>query len=224
MMKRQALGADYPLGGYLYSPEKEPPDLPLIVFLHGAGERGTNTEHLLRHGIPRLITEEGREYNAYILVPQCPATYVWNNMVREVKASIDRVVSEKGILPDRITVTGCSMGGYGTWEMGLTYRSFFAAIAPVAGGGMPWRCPCLRATPVYAYHGGADPVVVPDCSRAMVHAVNAAGGSASLRIIEGLDHNEGIEAAYRDTDLVDRLLAARRTDFTYIPDICEEMF
>ncbi len=207
----------------LARPELESMELPLLVYLHGAGERGERLDHLYRHGIPKLLGE-GREYEAYILAPQCPRGFVWNNVVAELKELIDRTVAELGVKPDRILLTGSSMGGYGTWEMGLTYRNFFAAIAPVAGGGMPWRCSCLRTTPVLAYHGSADNCVVPECSRMMVDAVNRTGGSAELMLLEGFGHNDGIDYAYREGGLVERLLAFRRRDFTYVPDFCEEWF
>ena len=110
-------------------------DLPLLVYLHGAGERGTAFDHVYRHGIP-LLLDQGRTYPAIILVPQCPVEVVWCNIVDRVKAIIDTVAAEFSVRPDRICLTGSSMGGYGTWSMALTYPNFVSAIAPIAGGGM----------------------------------------------------------------------------------------
>lgn len=198
-------------------------ELPLLVYLHGAGERGTNAEHLYRHGIPRLL-REGCEYPAVVLCPQCPGPFIWNNMVKELKALIDRVAAEYGILRDRIVLTGSSMGGYGTWEMGMCYPETFAAIAPVAGGGVVWRTGKLVGTPVLAYHGDADAVVPISQSRDMVEATNQSGGHAELISLEGMGHNDGIYAAYAETDLVRRLLSYRKEDFTHIPEPCEHLF
>ena len=205
---------------------KETKELPLLVYLHGAGERGDTPDkidHILRHGIPKLINE-GREFPAVVLCPQCPTNAVWDNIVFEVKALIDTVAREYAILPDRILLTGSSMGGYGTFAMALAFPSFFAAIAPVSGGNMSWRASNLKTTPVIAAHGACDTLVPPVCSELMVDAVNAAGGKAELLLLDGMGHNDAIDYAYRQTDLIDRLLAYRRTDFTPVPEFCHECF
>ena len=197
--------------------------LPLIVYLHGAGERGKNISHLYRHGIPKLISE-GKEIPAVVLCPQCPDWCVWNNVVDRVKKIIDGVAEEFEIKKDRICITGSSMGGFGTWMMGKTYPSFFAAIAPVAGGGMSWRTSKLRTTPVLAVHGREDTVVPPVYSQLMVDGVNSNGGSAELIVLDGYGHNDGIDYAYRHTKIIEWLVNHRRTDFIYVPEVCEEMF
>lgn len=198
-------------------------DLPLLVYLHGAGERGLNIDHLPLYAIPRLI-EAGKEINAVVLCPQCPAQFVWDNVAPQLKTIIDQTAAEYGILPDRICITGSSMGGYGTWCMGLTYSNFFSAIGPVCGGGMAWRCSNLKTTPIYAVHGAADPTVVPYCSQSMVDAVNAAGGNARLLMLDGFGHCDGIEEAYENTDLIEWLLMQRRVDFTPVPEAYSECF
>lgn len=197
--------------------------LPLLVYLHGAGERGENFDHVYLHAIPKLILE-GREFPAVVLYPQCPGPFIWNNMVKELKCIIDSVVAEYGIEKDRIMLTGSSMGGYGTWEMAMCYPEFFAAIAPVAGGGVAWRALKLRKMPIKTYHGSVDSVVTPLQSEIMVEAVNREGGTAELIYLEGFEHNDGIDEAYRNTDLIEWLLSHRRTDFGHIPELCEEMF
>ncbi len=198
-------------------------NLPLLIYLHGAGERGVKIEHLSRHGVPKLISE-GKEIPAVVLCPQCPTHFVWDNIVSEVKQIIDSVVTEFGIKNDRICITGSSMGGFGTWMMGLTYPDFFAGIAPVSGGGMSWRAPNLRTTPVYAFHGDGDSLVPMTYSRLMTDAVNEAGGSAELYVIEGYGHNNAIDYAYRNTNLLSWLLGQRRTNFDKIPEFCSECF
>ena len=198
-------------------------DLPLLIYLHGAGERGEKIDHVSRHGIPKLIGE-GREIPAVVLCPQCPAWAVWNNVVADVKRIIDSVVIEFGIKKDRICITGSSMGGFGTWMMGKTYPSFFAAIAPVAGGGMSWRTSKLRTTPVLAVHGVADTTVPIIYSELMVNGVNSSKGKAELISLEGMGHNDGIDFAYRSTKLIDWILAQRKEDFSEVPEVCSSMF
>ena len=197
--------------------------LPLLVYLHGAGERGEKLDHVYLHAIPKLL-KEGREFPAVVLYPQCPGPFIWNNMVKELKELIDLVAAEYGIEKDRIMLTGSSMGGYGTWETAMCYPEYFAAIAPVAGGGVAWRALKLRKMPIKTYHGSVDTVVTPLQSEIMVEAVHNSGGKAELVYLEGLGHNDGIDEAYRNTDLIEWLLSHRRTDFSHIPELCEEMF
>ena len=226
MMKKEVRYGDLGLGTLnhiLYTPENEMEDVPLLVYLHGAGERGNNTDHLKRHAVPKMI-EEGYEIPAIVLCPQCPAQYVWNNVVREVKRLIDEVAEEFFVSKNRICLTGSIMGGYGTWEMGLTYRNFFAGIAPVCGGAMPWRAQNLRTTPVATWHGNEDTTVALINSELMVEAVNVSGGNARLYVLEGFGHNDGIEEAYYRTGLISWLLDQRRTDFTEVAEALEEYF
>lgn len=198
-------------------------ELPLLIYLHGAGERGTNPEHVFRHAVPKLI-RQGKEYPAVVLCPQCPAEYVWDNVVRELKAMIDKVAADFSILPDRICITGSSMGGFGTWMMGLTYSGFFSAIAPVAGGGMAWRVTNLVNTPVYAVHGLQDDAVLPVHSQMMCDRLRRNGGSAKLVLLEGKGHNDGIDCAYEEMDMVDWLLQQRKRDLPPIPEALSDLF
>ena len=198
-------------------------DFPLLVYLHGAGERGKNFEHIYRHGIPKLI-KEGRTFNAVILFPQCPGAFIWNNMVKELKSLIDQVAEEYGILKDRIVLTGSSMGGYGTWEMAMCYPEIFAAIAPVAGGGVVWRTSKLKNIPVLAYHGEKDMVVPISQSKIMVDFTKQNGGNAELNVLVDYEHNDGIDYAYRETNLIERLISYRKQHFDYVFEPCEEFF
>ena len=120
---------------WLFLPNNDKDNLPLIIYLHGAGERGRNIEHLARHGLAKLLAEV-MEIDSAVLVPQCPADCVWDNLPHQLKALIDEVVDKYKIDAHRITVTGSSMGGFGTWMLGMTYPNFFARLAPVSGGGM----------------------------------------------------------------------------------------
>jgi predicted peptidase len=201
----------------------ETAELPLLVYLHGAGERGMKVEHLDRQAIPTLLSQ-GKEYPAVVLCPQCPGQLVWDNVVVELKQLIDAVAAEFAIKPDRIVLTGSSMGGFGTWVMGLTYRNYFAAIAPLAGGGMSWRTANLRTTPVWALHGEKDTTVPPVYSQLMVDGVNKNGGNARLTLVEGMGHNDGINYAYEHMGVIEWLLAQRRTDFSYVPEVMEHKF
>ena len=198
-------------------------NLPLIVFLHGAGERGNDITHVDRWALPRMLSN-GLELPAVVLCPQCPYEYVWDNLVRDLKRLIDDVVRTFNIKDDRICITGASMGGFGTWSMGLAYTNFFSAIAPVAGGGLGWRASNLKTTPVYAVHGDSDNVVPLVYSQLMVDGVNQSGGSAQLVVLKGFGHGDGIEEAYENTDIISWLLKQRRTDFEAVSEAFSEYF
>ena len=212
------------LGHMLYIPKNMSAEMPLLVYLHGAGERGDKLEHVERHGVPYLIKNEGVEIPAVVLCPQCPPQFVWNNIVTDVKLLIDKVAEDYGIKKDRICITGSSMGGYGTWEMGITYPNFFSAIAPVCGGGMQWRSEKLLNTPVKAYHGNKDDVVELVNSELMLKNIIAKGGTAELVVLDGFGHNDGIYEAYKNRDLMDWILKQRRTDFSPLKEVCSEYF
>ena len=228
-MKRLLEKQNGNLPGYiLYIPEKMTEksieEMPLLVYLHGAGERGTNLEHVERHGIPYLIHAENAEIPAIVLCPQCPAQFVWNNIVTEVKALIEKTVREWSIKKDRICITGSSMGGYGTWEMGMTYPDYFSAIAPVCGGGMQWRSQKLLTTPVKAYHGTRDDVVELINSRLMIKNLTDSSAGAELVEMDGFGHNDGIYEAYKNRDLIKWILSKRRVDFKPVSEVFGELF
>ena len=178
---------------------------PLIVALHGAGERGNDTEKLFIHGLPKYI-RAGRKISAVVIAPQCPAGYVWNQLTEELKELIDFVCREYDIDLDRITMTGLSMGGYGTWEMGMSYPGFFAALAPICGGGISWRAQLIGKTPVWAIHGDADTVVPVNNSIEMCDKLKSVGGNVELTLLHGVGHNSW-EFAYERTCLIDWLLS-----------------
>ena len=207
-------------------PESGTEGLPLLIYLHGAGERGDTPDkisHLERHGVPKLL-KEGRELPAVVLCPQCPTYAVWDNMVFRVRELIDLVTRDFSIQKDRVVLTGSSMGGYGTFAMALAYPTLFAGIAPISGGNMSWRAPNLKTTPVYAIHGASDTLVPPVCTTLMTDALKKAGGEVKLLLLEGQGHNDAIDYAYRKTDVLDWLLSRRRTDFTPVSEFCSECF
>lgn len=204
---------DFTFGYYLYCPQNcNEEKLPLIVFLHGAGERGNGTTELEKvnvHGLPKYLNE-GKEYPAIILAPQCPQGIVWSNLIFSLKELIDNIIESYNVDTDRVSITGISMGGFGTWEMGISYPELFSAIAPVCGGGMSWRCENLKNTPVWAFHGDVDDVVPLKNSVEMVDAVNKVGGNAKLTIFHNVGHNSW-EETYTSTNVVDWLISKSKS-------------
>ena len=181
---------------------------PMIVALHGAGERGSDVSLVLVHGVMKYVAA-GLKLDAIVVAPQCPSDFTWNLLTVELKELIDSVVAEYAVDTDRICLTGLSMGGYGTWEMGICYPGFFAALAPVCGGGMAWRAGLIGKTPVWAFHGDADNVVVPENSYMMVKSLKSRGGNVKLTVFNGVGHNSW-EPAYEDTKVIEWLLSQKR--------------
>lgn len=159
---------------------------PLLLFLHGSGERGAKLETVKRHGPPRLIVE-GREFPYVVLAPQCPRGQWWS--AETLEALLDHAQATYPIDPDRVWVTGISMGGYGAWALATRCPRRLAALVPICGGGSPRLARNLREVPVWAFHGAHDDTVAPGESAAMVEALRRAGGNARLTIYPDLGHD-----------------------------------
>lgn len=192
-----------------FDPEKE--SLPMIVFLHGAGERGEDLSVVSRHGIPKYFTADPdyRGLRVITLSPQCPDYTVWNDVSLQLFQLILKVAKQYNADMDRISITGVSMGGFGTWEMVISHPDFFSAAAPICGGGMDWRIPGCLPTPIRAFHGDADSVVPVTYSRILCKAVNDRGGCAALVEYPGCDHDSWT-TAYETTDVIEWLAGSRK--------------
>lgn len=196
---------------WLYTPENPGPNKPLVIFLHGSAERGSDGEAVFVRSLPKWLKLGKWAPDAYVICPQCKERFDWNSQVERLKALIDNEVELLQSDRTRISITGISMGGYGTWAMGIHYPEFFSAIAPICGGGLSWRAPALAEAkmPIWTFHGDADPIVPLNNSVEMVDKVNAAGGNARLMICHNMVHNCW-DFAYGETDLLDWLIAQKR--------------
>lgn len=180
--------------------------LPMIVCLHGAGERGDNPQLIKVNGIPKML-DKGLTVRAVILAPQVPdEKHIWNTLCDEAAELIDLIAKENLIDLDRISLTGLSMGGYGTWEIGISYSEKFSALAPICGGGVSWRAGVLKNMPIRAFHGDADTAVPVQCTLEMVDRVKAAGGKPELILLHNVGHDSWT-FAYAETNLVEWLAA-----------------
>lgn len=205
----------FEIGYYVYLPKDyvKSKKYPMIVFLHGSGERGNGKDELQKvnvHGLAKYASQ-GMEIPALLLCPQCPGDITWNNIVFELKALIDSVANDYNVDTDRISLTGISMGGFGTWEMGMCFPGFFSSLAPVCGGGLAWRAGLIGKTPVWAFHGDEDSTVLPERSYEMVDALKKKGGSEPrLTIFHGVGHGSW-DDAYLTTKVIDWLVGQKRT-------------
>jgi predicted peptidase len=148
---------------------------PLILFLHGAGERGDNIELVKKHG-PAKLAAEGKDFDFIIVSPQCPQESWWPTMTEDLKILVDDIAGKYQVDKSRMYITGLSMGGYGTWSMIIKYPDMFAAAAPICGGGESVLAKFrLDKMPIWVFHGAKDDVVPPSKSEEMVKAVEKAG-------------------------------------------------
>ncbi len=176
---------------------------PLVIFLHGAGERGKDHELIYRQGVPRYLREESKKVAAITICPQCPPEYIWNDIVIFLKDFIDSIIDAYKIDRSRVSLTGISMGGYGTWEMAMCYPEMFRKIAPVCGGGTPWRANRIQAK-IRAFHGDKDDCVPPESSYQMVDAAKSAGKDVLLTVFHDVDHCSW-DTAYLTTNVLEWL-------------------
>jgi predicted peptidase len=179
---------------------------PLVVFLHGAGERGNDNTKQLVHGMADFASDEVmQKYPAFVIAPQCPEGKQWVDVpwsadehampekpsvpLRQTLDLIDQLKKKLPIDDSRIYVTGLSMGGFGTWDAIQRRPNFFAAAAPICGGGDAALAERIKRVPVWAFHGDADGAVKVRRSRDMIAALKAAGGSPKYTEYPGVGHN-----------------------------------
>lgn len=166
--------------------------LPLLIFMHGYGERGpadgSLVDNVAKHGYFKHIAN-GEEFPFMMVAPQCPDTNFWLAYIESLGKFLDHVIAENNVDTDRIYLTGLSMGGTATWTWAMSEPERFAAIAPVCGEGITWHAKRIAALPIKAFHGDIDDVVTPHESLEMVSRINKAGGNASLTLFSGVKHN-----------------------------------
>lgn len=195
----------YPFNFVCYSPEKKSEKLPLIVQLHGAGERGEDLSLVDVHGFSKMFNN--KDYPCIAIMPQCPRETFWAARVESLIKFIEQIISEFNVDADKVYLTGLSMGGFGTWYTAMAKPELFAAIAPVCGGGMPWNAHTLKM-PVWAFHGALDTTVTPRNSDEMIEALEKTNKETKYSRVEGVGHNVW-NVAYTE-DLLEWLLSKKR--------------
>lgn len=188
---------------------------PLMLFLHGSGERGTNLQSVAIHG-PFSLVKKGKEFPFIIVAPQCPNGQDWSN--EPLLTLLDHVTKRFAVDTSRVYLTGLSMGGYSTWRLGLTHPEKFAAIVPICGGGALIdvilgehdKGAAFKSLPIWAFHGAKDNVVPPDESERMVELVKKLGvKEVKLTIYPDAGHDSWTET-YNNPELYEWLLKHSR--------------
>jgi predicted peptidase len=179
---------------------------PLVLFLHGSGERGDNIERVKIHGPPKLVAS-GKQFPFILCSPQCPANSRWN--ADELNQLVESLAGEYRIDRQRLYVTGLSMGGAGTWSLIASQPEKFAAAMPLCGRGDLEAIDKLAKTPTWVLVGGKDrPDTVQNCQD-MANALTKAGGKGRLTLYFELPH-DCWTITYNNPETYDWLLAQRR--------------
>lgn len=191
---------------------------PLVLFLHGLGERGNDNKAQLKWGVKNFATDENMEkYPCFVAAPQCPMNDLWVALedlsppytMAEEPAEAMRMALElvralqqeyPQIDPKRIYVTGLSMGGFGTWDVIQRKPDLFAAAVPICSGGDTTKAERIAHIPIWAFHGVEDRLVIPEWSRDMIKAIQEAGGNPKYTEYPGIGHQSWIKA-YSDPEL-----------------------
>jgi len=182
---------------------------PLMLFLHGAGERGDDLNKVKVHGPPKIV-EEQKDIPFIVVSPQCPEDDWWTKKTEVLINLLDDIITRYDVDPDRVYLTGLSMGGYGSWALASEYPDRFAAVVPICGGGNRIMSIFLKDMPIWAFHGAKDSVVPVEESKDLVEAINARGGNAKLTIYPEANHDSWTET-YNNPEVYDWLLEHRLT-------------
>lgn len=214
----------------LMTPENYDPNqkYPLVLFLHGAGERGDNNSAQLVHGMKDFASDENRaKYPCFVMAPQCPNGKKWaevdwgadthktpaepSDPMRLTLEAIAGLEKHFSIDKQRLYVTGLSMGGYGTWDLIARKPNMFAAAIPICGGGDETDAAKIAKIPVWVFHGDKDGAVKVERSRRMVKAIEAAGGKPRYTEYPGVGHDSW-SRTYADPNVFEWLFSQKRTD------------
>ncbi|MBE0662731.1 MAG: dienelactone hydrolase family protein [Bacteroidales bacterium] len=207
---------------------------PLILFLHGAGERGNNNESQLIHGGRFFASDTNRQnYPSIVVFPQCPADSYWANVnfsfdpegkrsfsfdpsgeptlpLQLVMQLLDSMLNQSWVDKDRFYLGGLSMGGMGTFELLYRKPEVFAAAFPICGGGNPDLInEKVKSVEIWAFHGQDDPVVLPELSVKMIAAVEKAGSKTKLTLYPDVGHNAW-DHVFLEPELLPWLFSVRR--------------
>ncbi|MGN6136555.1 MAG: prolyl oligopeptidase family serine peptidase [Aureliella sp.] len=203
---------------------------PLVIFLHGAGERGSDNVAQLKHGMAEFCKAKWRDkYPCYVLAPQCPEGQKWSDVdwsaphselpaktsqsMQLVFDLVDTMIKDAAVNDNRVIITGLSMGGYGTWDALARRPSLFAAAVPICGGGDPKTADRFAQVPIWCFHGDQDQAVPVSRSREMVEALKAAGGHPKYTEYPGVGHNSWAQT-YADPAVLEWLFTQLRRDTT----------
>lgn len=179
---------------------------PLILFLHGGGERGNDIARVKVHGPPKIVAQRP-DFPFIIVAPQVDTNMIWSTATLD--ALLEEVVEKHRVDPDRTYLTGLSMGAYGAWHLAMEFPHRFAALVPISGGATPSGMCALKHLPIWVFHGAKDDVIKPDRSEELVTRLERCGGNVKLTMYEDAGHDAWTRT-YENPELYEWLLKHRR--------------
>ncbi len=212
----------------LLQPDITPTPLPLVLLLHGAGERGDDNVSQLGNGAGEWLGGEDarRRYPCIFVLPQCPTTARWvevdwsapshripaepSRPLAAVQSLLSELAANLPVDATRVYVVGLSMGGYGTWDLISRTPQRFAAAVPICGGGDPLQAPGMASLPLWAFHGARDAVVSVERSRQMIRALRDLGATPRYTELPDVEH-DAWNVAFAHPDLRPWLFGQRRS-------------
>ncbi len=186
---------------------------PAILYLHGAGSRGTDGQLPIKYGLAKAIRAKREDFPFLVIFPQARGGEDWTAEsvgCKRALAILDQVQADYRIDADRVSLTGHSMGGQGTWSLAAANPKRWAAIVPVSHGGDTKSAARLIDIPCWCFHGDADKMIPVQQSREMVQAIKDAGGRPLYQEFSGVGHNDGADRAYSLPDLYEWILLQNR--------------
>ena len=197
----------------IYFPDDYPnteKKFPLVLFLHGAGERGNNLSQIKKHGIPKRI-HDGAEFPFITIAPQCADGIWWSNNknIRTLEMLLQDLICELKVDKNRIYGTGLSMGGYGILDLASTYPNLFAALIPICGGTILNQLQHLTKIPIWMFHGAKDDVIPVESSKLIYEYLNKKNKNNLLTIYPDLAHDSWT-TTYENKEIYDWLLSFRK--------------
>ena len=205
---RQLTGIQNGYRALLFVPDHyaERPHWPLLLYLHGAAERGDDLERAAATGPPKEIGG-GRALPLIVLAPILPAGQTWE--AARLGALLDAVLATERVDPERVYLSGKSLGGFGAWTLATAAPRRFAALVPVAAAADPATVCASKDVPVWAFHNRDDPVVAVAKDEAGIAALQHCGGTARLTVFPAGGH-DAWSAAYAKPELYEWLLSQHR--------------
>ena len=173
---------------------------PLVIYLHGGSQRGSDLNKLKAYGLPYVV-DQGRDFDFIIASPQCPDGKFWSTD-NWFDSLYTEVTTKYRVDPKRVYLTGITMGGYGTWQTAVAYSDRFAAIVPLCGGCDDSTQICrIRQVPVWTFHGAADDVISVDETARLVRRLNQCAGKVKFTRLEKEGHS--IQYLYKKPEIYD---------------------
>ena len=200
---------------------------PLVLFLHGSGERGNDNKLQLKNGVNAILENADKlGQPLFLIAPQCPKDKTWapylidpqstadgktdNPLLDAVLELVHETASQHPVDPNRIYITGMSMGGFATWAAIAKEPETFAASIPVCGAGDPRTAHLFKDMPIRIFHGADDPTVAPEGSQMMLDALKIAGSDATLTLYPGVAHDCWTQT-YANEEVIRWLLAQTKS-------------